>query len=79
MGGALQSVGAAMHNFSSKHSTAVGHTRYSAAPAQPYNFDAAPIQQYSPRVSPHQLADLAGTTHELAGLTYEPASASTEK
>ena len=51
-GGALQCDGAVMHNSSSEHSTAVGHTRYSAAPAQPYNFDAAPAQQYSPRVSP---------------------------
>ena len=37
---------------SSEHSTALGHTRYSAAPAQLYNFDAAPAQQYSPLVSP---------------------------
>ena len=51
-GGALQCDGAGMHNSSSEHSTVVGHTRYSAAPAQPYNFDAAPAQQYSPRVSP---------------------------
>ena len=51
-GRALQCAGAVMHNSSSEHSTAVGHTRYSAAPAQPYNFDAAPAQQYSPRVSP---------------------------
>ena len=50
-GGALQCDGAVMH-FSNEPSTAVGRTRCSAAPAQPYNFDAAPAQQYSPRVSP---------------------------
>ena len=43
---ALQCDGAIMHNSSSEHSTAVGHTRHSAAPAQPYKFkfDAAPAQ-----------------------------------
>ena len=48
----LQRAGAAVHNYSSEHSTVIGRTNYSAAPAQQYNFNAAPAPQYSPPVSP---------------------------
>ena len=32
----LQRAGAAVHNYSSEHSTVIGRTNYSAAPAQQY-------------------------------------------
>ena len=48
----LQRAGAAVHNYSSEHSTVIERTNYSAAPAQQYNFNTAPAPQYSPPVSP---------------------------
>ena len=79
----LQRAGAAVHNYSSEHSTVIGRSNYSAAPAQQYNFNAAPAPQYSPPVSPPEppvgprcviggtttASASSRTTLQLAGLT----------
>ena len=71
----LQRAGAAVNSYSSEHSTVIGRTNYSAAPAQEYNFNAAPAWQYGPPVSPPEppvgpRCVIGGTTTAFARLRF---------